>query len=330
MRRYNVKVLVTGRLPEEIEDLIKKEHDVEMNEKDRPMERERLLQRIEKKEGLLCMVTDRIDQELLERAPQLKMIANYGVGYNNIDLNAAAGRGIPVSNTPGVLTDATADVTFALILAVARRVVEGDKMTREGRFQFWAPLHFLGKEVTGKTLGILGLGRIGKAVVRRAKGFDMHILYHNRRRIKASDEKALGVKFAGLKTLLSESDFVSLHVPLNDLTHHMIGREELEWMKPTAYLINASRGAVVDETALFEALRAKKIGGAGLDVYENEPTPTPGLIKLDNVTLLPHLGSATLETRAKMAQLAAENLLAGLKGEIPPNCLNCEAISWPL
>ena len=231
-----MKVLVTGRLPEEIEGLIKKEHDVEMNEKDRPMERERLLERIEKKDGLLCMVTDRIDQELLERAPRLKMIANYGVGYNNIDLKAATGRGIPVSNTPGVVTDATADVTFALILAVARRVVEGDKMTREGRFQFWAPLHFLGKEVTGKTLGIIGLGRIGKAVVRRAKGFDMHIVYHNRRRIKPSEEKALGVEFTGLKTLLSEADFVSLHSVLSSETENMgvNGRVPLEGVQESA------------------------------------------------------------------------------------------------
>jgi glyoxylate reductase len=315
-----MKVLVTGRLPEEIIDLIHKDH---------PMERERLLESVGDKDGLLCMVTDRIDQELLENAPHLKMIANYGVGYNNIDLNAATGRGIPVSNTPGVLTDATADITFALILAVARRVVEGDKMTREGRFQFWAPLHFLGREVTGKTLGIVGLGRIGKAVVRRAKGFHLSVLYHNRHRIDASREIELGVKFVTLKTLLSEADFVSLHVPLTDQTHHMIGREELQWMKPTAYLINASRGPVVDEQALLEALQTKKIAGAGLDVYESEPDVIPGLTELDNAVLLPHLGSATLETRSKMARLAAENLLAGLKGEIPPNCLNCESISWP-
>lgn len=324
-----MKVLVTGRLPEEVMALLKKEHEVEMNVRDRPMGRERLLGSVGDKDGLLCMVTDRIDKELMESAPHLKMIANYGVGYNNIDLNAATARGIPVSNTPGVLTDATADITLALILAAARRVVEGDKMTREGRFQFWAPLHFLGREVTGKTLGIVGLGRIGKAVVRRAKGFDMRVLYHNRHRIDASREIELGVKFVTLKTLLSEADFVSLHVSLTDQTHHMIGREELQWMKPTAYLINASRGPVVDEQALQEALQTREIAGAGLDVYENEPALTPGLTELDNVILLPHLGSATLETRTKMAQLAAENLLKGLRGQIPPNCLNCESISWP-
>jgi len=322
-----MKVLVTGRIPEEIMDLLKEEHQVEANEEDRPMERERLLRRVTDKEGLLCMITDRIDEELLDRAPHLKMIANFGVGFNNIDIEAVTERGIPVSNTPGVLTDATADITVTLILATARRVVEGDRRTREGEFRFWAPLHFLGRDITGKTLGIIGLGRIGRAVAQRARGFDMRILYNNHHQIVVSEEEALGVEYTDLKTLLSTADFISLHVPLTEQTHHLIGPEELELMKPTAFLINASRGPVVDEEALLEALQKREIAGAGLDVYENEPDVMPGLKELDNVILLPHVGSATLETRTKMARLAADNLLEGLRGKIPPNCLNCESIT---
>jgi len=281
-----------------------------------------LLQRVADKEGLLCTITDRVDEELLGRAPLLKVIANYGVGYDNIDVEAATKRGIPVSNTPDVLTDATADIAMALILATARRLVEGDKRVREGQFRFWAPMHFLGSEVTGKTLGIVGLGRIGRAVARRARGFDMGILYHNRKRIEKMDEKAMGITFVSLQTLLTESDFVSLHVPLTEKTHHLIGPEELARMKSTAILINTSRGPVVDEKALIVAVQRGEIAGAGLDVYENEPTLAPGLVDLDNVVLLPHSGSAPLETRAAMARLAAENLLAGLRGQIPPNCVN--------
>ena len=254
------------------------------------------------------------------------MIANYGVGVDNIDLDAATKRGVLVSNTPDVLTDATADIAFALILAVARRVVEGDKRNREGKFKYWAPLHFLGREITGKTLGIMGMGRIGTAVARRARGFEMEILYHNRRKIERADEEALGAQYVSKETLLSESDFISLHVPLTDQTVHLIGHEELKLMKPTAYLINTSRGAVVHERALVEALKGNRIAGAGLDVYENEPEMAPGLGTLDNAVLLPHMGSATQETRTKMGQCAADNLLAGLRGEIPPNCLNWDAL----
>jgi len=319
-----MEVMVTGRLPEEVLALLKKAHRVEVNPEDRPMAREWLLQRIVEKEGLLCMVTDRVDAELLQRAPRLKMIANLGVGYDNIDLGAATLAHIPVSNTPGVLTAATADIAFTLILAVARRVVEGDKRTRAGEFRFWAPLVFLGREVSGKTLGIIGLGRIGRAVAKRARGFDMQVLYFNRHRLTPDEEKALGVEFADLPALLSRADFVSLHVPLTRETRHLINRETLGWMKPDALLINTSRGPVVDEQALLEALRDGTISGAGLDVYEREPDLTAGLIDLDNVVLLPHVGSATLETRTQMGQLAAQNLLAGLRGERPPNCLNWE------
>ncbi len=322
-----MKVMVTGNISPEVMALIKEEHQVEANTEDKPMERDRLLQSVGDKDGLLCMITDKIDEELLDRAPQLKMIANYGVGFNNIDIRVATNRGIPVSNTPGVLTDATADLTFALILAIARRVVEGDRRTREGKFRFWAPSLFLGGEVSGKILGIVGLGRIGKAVARRASGFDMKIFYHNRHQLEQSEEKDLNAAYVSLETLITESDFISLHVPLSEQTHHLIGREELNRMKPTAYLINTSRGPVVDEQALLDALQKKEIAGAGLDVYENEPKLIPGIKALDKVILLPHVGSATVETRKKMAMLAARNLLAGLRGEIPPNCLNCETIS---
>ncbi|MCP4668184.1 MAG: D-glycerate dehydrogenase [Deltaproteobacteria bacterium] len=321
-----MKILVTSRLSQKVIGILEQGHDIEVHGEDRPMERQKLLDSIGGKEGLLCTITDLIDHELMDRGPQLRMIANFGVGFDNIDVEAATARGIAVSNTPGVLTDATADLAFALLLASARRVVEGDRRTRAGKFRFFAPFHFLGSDVSGKTLGIIGLGRIGKAVARRARGFDMPVFYHNRRRIETAEEEALGATYRDLSTLLAGSDFVSLHVPLSEKTHHLIGREELEKMKPSAFLVNASRGPIVDEQALVEALVEGKIAGAGLDVYEKEPLLTPGLAELDNVVLLPHLGSATVETRTRMGMKAAENLLAGLKGERPPNCLNWHEI----
>lgn len=322
-----MNILVSGRLPEKVMLRLSKGNAVQDHGEDRPMTRRELLDSVGDKDGFLCMITDKIDEELLNSGPRLKMIANLAVGFDNIDIEAVTARGIPVSNTPGVLTNATADLTFALILATARRLVEGDKRTRAGDFRFWAPLLFLGRDVSEKTLGIIGLGRIGRAVVRRARGFDMNILYHNRRRIKSHEENELGIKYVDLKTLIEQSDFISLHVPLTDETHHIIGNKELEMMKPEAYLINTSRGPVVDEKALFRALRKETIAGAGLDVYENEPSVTAGLKEMDNVILLPHVGSATIETRTKMGLKAAENLLAGLRGERPPDCLNWENLN---
>jgi len=318
-----MKVLVTGRLPETVLSLIEQEHHVEINRQDEPMDWKRIVASVTDKDGLLCMITDRIDSELINSAPNLKIIANYGVGFNNIDIDAATARGIPVTNTPGVLTDSTADLTFALILAIGRRLVEGDKITRAGEFKFWAPLHFIGQDISGKSLGIIGLGRIGRAVAKRASAFDMQVLYHSRQQLDPARERTLQVEYAGLEYLLKTADFVSLHVPLTMQTTHLIGKKELRLMKPSAYLINTSRGPVVDEKALLNALENREISGAGLDVYENEPELTPGLAELDNVILLPHVGSATIETRTKMALMAAENLLAGLKDETPPNCLNC-------
>ena len=318
-----MNVLVTGRLPDSVLALIEKDHQVDINTQDKPIDRERLLNSVADKDGLLCMITDQIDERLLSRAPNLKIIANYGVGFNNIDIDAATARRIPVSNTPGVLTESTADLAFALILATGRRLVEGDRRTRAGEFKFWAPLHFLGQDISGKTLGIIGPGRIGKAVIKRAAAFDMNVIYYSRQRLEQTQEKTLNVTYASLISLLQTADYVSLHVPLAPQTTHLIGNKELEVMKPTACLINTSRGPVIDERALLEALVRKTIAGAGLDVYENEPRLTPGLSELDNVVLLPHIGSATVETRTKMAQMATENLLAGLNNETPPNCLNC-------
>ena len=317
-----MKVLVTGILPDDVMAMIQKEHEVEANYEDRPIDRERLLQAIADKDGLLCMISDAVNEELLNRAPRLKVIANFGVGFNNIDLEAATRRSILVSNTPGVLTDATADTAFALILSVARRVVEGDAVTRRGEFRFWAPFHFLGREVSGKTLGIVGMGRIGRAVARRARGFDMKIIYCDSYRLGPDEEKDLGARQVNLDTLISTADFITIHVPLTGETRHLIDRRALEKMKPTSFLINTSRGPVIDEKALVEALRENRIAGAGLDVYENEPDLAPGLAALNNVVLLPHVGSATLETRTAMARLAAENLLAGLRGEKPSCCIN--------
>jgi glyoxylate reductase len=317
-----MNVLVTGNLPDAQIERIEREHRVQAHRRDCPIERRAFLESIGDKQGLLSMITDQVDAQLLDRAPGLKIIANFGVGYNNIDVPAATRRGIMVTNTPGVLTDTTADLTMALILAVARRVVEGDRHTRQGRFRFWAPFYFLGHEVTGKTLGIVGMGRIGRAVARRAAGFNMQVLYHNRNPLAEEEEQVLQVQYADLKTLLQEADFISLHTPLTPQTRHLIGSRELAWMKSNAFLINTARGAVVDERALLGALEQGRIGGAGLDVYENEPMVTRGLERLDNVVLLPHVGSATVETRQRMAAMAVDNLLAGLEGRMPPNCIN--------
>jgi glyoxylate reductase len=317
-----VKILVTHREPEEVLARLAQEHQVEAYDQDPPMERQRLLESVSDKVGLLCTITDRIDAELLDHAPALKVIANFGVGFEHIDVEAATRRGIPVTNTPGVLTDSTADLTLALILATARRVVEGDRRVREGKFQYWAPLLFLGADVNGKTLGLIGLGRIGQAVAQRAVGFGMKLIYYSRIRLQPAREQELQVSYAPLETLLREADFVSLHVPLSPQTRHLIGGQELQLMKASAYLINTARGPVVDEAALVEALRRGEIRGAGLDVYEREPALTPGLANLENVVLLPHVGSASVETRTRMARMAVNNLLAGLRGDQPPNCLN--------
>jgi glyoxylate reductase len=319
------KILVSGHLTDDILSLLAMDCDVRANGEDRPMGRAALLEAVAGADGFLSMITDAVDAELMDRAPRLRVVSNMAVGYNNIDVAAATERGIVVTNTPGILTEATAELAFALILASARRVVDLDRRTRAGEWTCWAPMLFLSREVSGKTLGVVGLGRIGRAVARRAKAFGMKVLYHNRARLDDSEERNLGVEYAEFDGLLKRADFVSMHVPLSGETRHLIGRRELGLMKPTAYLVNTSRGPVVDEAALVEALRAKRIEGAGLDVYENEPILAPGLTSLGNVVLMPHVGSATVETRMKMARMAAENLLAGLRGERPAHVVNPEA-----
>lgn len=322
-----MKVLITSRLTGEMRSMVERAgHEVEMNPGDGKMDRGELLERVGDKEGLLCNIVDRIDGELLDHAPRLRIIANYGVGFDHVDVEEVTRRGIPVTNTPGVLTDATADTAFALILATARRVVEGDHMARTDGFREWAPFRFLGTQVSGKTLGIVGFGRIGRAVARRAAGFDMTILVHSRTRLEADEERRLGVCWTTFEELLARSDFVSLHVPLGPGTRHLVGESRLRLMKPSAILVNTSRGPVVDEAALVRALEEGVIAGAGLDVYEREPDLAPGLAARRNAVLLPHVGSATVETRTRMGLMAIENLLAGLRGEMPPNCLNAEVL----
>jgi len=321
------RILVSGHLTEDILSLLAQECDVRANGEDRPMERAELLEAVAAVDGYLSMITDAVDAELMDAAPRLRVVSNMAVGYNNIDVAAATQRGIVVTNTPGILTEATAELAFALVLAAARRVVDLDRRTRAGEWTCWAPLLFLSREVSGKTLGVVGLGRIGRAVARRARAFGMRVLYHNRSRLDEAEERDLGVEYAERDDLLRTSDFVSLHVPLSGETRHLIGPRELGLMKPTAYLVNTSRGAVVDEAALVEALREKRIEGAGLDVYENEPLLAPGLTALENVVLMPHVGSATVETRARMARMAAENLLSALRGERPAHVVNPEV--WP-
>ncbi len=321
------KILITGRIPDDVLRGLKQRFEVEANREDRPMARERVLRAIADKEGFISLVGDSIDIELLDHATRLRMIAQMAVGYDNVDVAAATARGIPVSNTPDVLTDATADLTFALILALSRRIVELDGRVGRGEFKFWVPMLFLGPEVTGKTLGIVGFGRIGQAVAQRARGFRMRVLYNDPRKMDPARERELNAESVDLGCLLSEADFVCIHVSLSEETRHLIGQAELALMKPNAYLINVARGPAVDEKALVEALRAGRIAGAGLDVYENEPALAPGLVELENVVLLPHVGSATLETRVKMASLAAENLRAGLEGRVPPNLINPEVLA---
>jgi len=321
------RVYVTRPIPEAGLELLRRECEVEVfPEEDRLPTKEEIIAGVRGKDALLSLLTEEITAEVMDAAPNLKVISNYAVGYNNIDVEAATARGIVVTNTPGVLTETTADLAWALLMSIARRVVEADRYTRAGKFQGWGPLLFLGSDVYGKTIGIVGMGRIGQAIARRARGFDMEILYHSRRRAEPEVEKELQATYVPLDELLTRSDYVMLTVPLTPETRHLIGARELAMMKPTAYLINPARGPVVDEQALVEALRKKIIAGAALDVYEEEPKLAPGLAELDNVVLLPHIGSATIETRTKMAIMAAENVLAVLRNQRPKHVVNPEVL----
>ena len=318
------KVYVTRRIPEPGLDRLREECEtVEVNPEDRCLTREELLEKVRGRDGILCLLTDTIDEAVLRAADRARGFSNYAVGYNNIDVEKATELGLIIANTPGVLTDATADMAWTLLMAAARRVVESDKVMRAGGYKGWAPMFMLGADVSGQTLGIVGAGRIGTEVALRARGFSMRILYCDPYPNETLDTK-LRARHVSLDALLAESDFVSVHVPLQDDTRHLFGAEQFRRMKRTAIFINTSRGPVHDEAALVEALRTGEIAAAGLDVYEDEPAMKPGLAELDNAVLCPHLGSATVGARTRMALLAAENLLAIVKGERAPYCINCE------
>ncbi len=320
------RVLISQKIFDEVVAMVRQHFEVDWNQSETPLSPSVLIQRLRDKMGAIILLTDRIDEEVLSKCSELKIVSNVAVGYNNIDVEACTRRGVMVTNTPGVLDDTTADLTWALLLATARRVVESDRYLRSSQWGGWGLMEFLGYDVHHKVLGICGLGRIGQGVARRAKGFNMRILYTDIIRAALSVEEELGVRFVEKKTLLAESDFVTLHVPLTPQTTHYISRAELGQMKPTAILLNSSRGTVVDEKALVQALKEGKIAGAGLDVYEREPEVEPELIEMKNVVLTPHIASASRETRLRMAAMAAENLVAGLTGKCPPNLVN-ESVS---
>jgi glyoxylate reductase len=322
-------VLISRQLPESAVALARSRAQVDAYAKDAPMPRAELLERLEGKQGLICVISEVIDEALLAARPGLRVVSNVAVGYNNVDVAACTRRGVVVTNTPDVLTDTTADFAWTLLMATARRLVEADRYTREGRFRQWEYMLLLGGDVHGKTLGVVGFGRIGRAMARRATGFGMRVLYQDAVAADAATERALNATRTDLATLLRESDFVTLHTPLSPDTRHLINAASLRTMKKTAYLINAARGPVVDEAALVEALREGRIAGAGLDVFEEEPVVHPGLIGLPNVVLAPHIASASHETRLKMATLAVENCLAVLEGKTPPTPVNPEALTRP-
>jgi glyoxylate reductase len=318
------KVLLTHPLLKEAMDYLADQVDLELATEELFLLKAELISKLKDKEGLLCFLTDPVDKEVIDEAPELRVIANCAVGVNNIDVNYARSRGILVTNTPNVLTEATADLTMALILATFRRLVEADRFCRQGKFQGWKIDLFLGQELSGKTLGIIGFGRIGRAVARRARAFNLKVIYYDPNPLSRDQEKELGAEFRDLDSLLSESDIVSIHASLTPQSYHLISQERLGLMKKTAVLINVARGPIVDEKALAEALEQGKIWAAGLDVYENEPQIEPRLLQLENVILLPHIGSATYETRRKMCFMAVNNLLQSLRGERPTNLVEVD------
>ena len=308
-------VTVTNIFPQVALDKLSSECDLKINRTS--LTKEELKQKVSGSDAVISYLTDRIDQDIIDRGTKLKIIANYGAGFNNIDVTYASERGIWVTNTPNVLHETTADLTWAMILGTARRIIPADRYTREGKFQGWGAKLFLGGDVYEKTLGIIGLGEIGRSVARRAIGFNMRTLYHQRNRLPKEEEKKLNVEYATFEKILRESDFLTLHVPLTEETEYMIGNDEIALMKKTAYLIHTARGKVIDDYALVAALREDRLAGAALDVYEDEPELTEGMRELDNLMILPHIGSASFETRDKMALLVADNILDALEGKTP-------------
>jgi len=323
MDRY--KVFITRRIPREGIDLLSRVADVDINPHDGPISRDVLLDKVREYDGVMGLLTDKIDAGFFDAAKRLRGYANYAVGFDNIDVKEATKRGVPVSNTPGVLTDATAECAWALLFSVARRVVESDRVMRSGAWKGWGPLQFIGGDIAGKTLGIVGAGRIGTEMALMGKGFNMRVLYTSSSgRTNGVLESELNAQLVSFEEMLAEADFISVHSPLTPQTRHMFDADAFSRMKKTAYLINTARGPVIREDDLVTALESGEIAGAGLDVYENEPAMAPGLAELDNVVVLPHIGSATHSSRTAMATLAARNLIAMLKGQKPETCLNPE------
>lgn len=326
-----MRVLMTQRVPEvaieRLREAVGNNGTLDINpDPDRIWTKEELIERLRAGDynALYCLLTNRIDAEVLDAAPELKIVANMAVGYNNIDVAEVTRRGIPATNTPGVLTDTTADFAWSLLMSAARRVPEAERFLRAGRFHGWGPLMMVGQDVHGKTLGIIGFGRIGRAVARRATGFGMKVLYFDRSPADEQTEQELNARLVSMEELLEQSDYVSIHTDYNPETHHLIGAPQLARMKNTAYLINTARGAIVHEAALVEALKSGQIAGVGLDVFENEPEVHPGLLELENAVIVPHIASASLDTRNAMAMMAAENIIAVFNGEKPPNVVNPE------
>lgn len=319
------KVYVTRMIPQEGIDLLRRVADVDINPHDGPVARPELLKKAKHYDGIIGLLTDRIDGEFFDAATNLRGYANYAVGYDNIDVPEATKRKIPVSNTPGVLTDATAECAWALIFSVARRIVETDKIMRSGQWNGWGPLQFIGGDIKGKTLGIVGAGRIGTEVALMSRGFGMKVIYTSSSgRKNGVLDSELDAKLVSFDQLLKQADFISIHTPLTPSTRHLFDASAFSQMKETAYIVNTARGPIIKEDDLVHALRNGEIAGAGLDVFENEPNLSPGLAELDNVIVLPHIGSATISSRTNMATLAARNLIAMLKGQKPETCLNPE------
>ncbi|MCX6895519.1 MAG: D-glycerate dehydrogenase [Verrucomicrobia bacterium] len=318
------KVYLTRLLPPTVMERLAREADLVWNDADRVATRAEIIAGARGCDALLCNITDCVDAGLLAACPGLKVVANFGVGFNNIEVAAATARKIPVTNTPGVLTAATADMAFALLLAAARRVSEGDRLVRSRRWDGWHPMQMLGADVSGATLGLIGFGRIARALAQRAQAFDMRVIYWNRSPVSAAE--AAGATGASFADVLRQSDFLSVHVAYTPETHHLLGDAQFALMKPTALVINTARGPIIDEKALVRALQTRRIAGAGLDVFEREPQLEPELFGLENVVLAPHLGSATIGTRTKMGMIAVDNLLAVCAGRRPPNCVNPEVL----
>jgi gluconate 2-dehydrogenase len=316
------KILVTREVFDETLAFLAQHCEVESNQHDTPFDPDTLARKLADKVGLVCALTDRVDAKLLAGAARLKVVANIAVGYNNIDVAACSARGIMATNTPGVLDDSTADLAWTLILAAARRATELERRVRAGEWTGWKLKQWMGVDVHHATLGVYGMGRIGQAIAKRAAGFEMKVIYHNRKPLAADLERALKAKYVSKEDLLKQSDFLVLQMPYSPETHHIIGAAELKLMKPTAILVNSTRGGVVDDAALIAALKGGVIRGAGLDVFEGEPAFNSGFLTLDNVALLPHVGSSTEATRQAMAMTAARNAVAALQGEVPPNLVN--------